>query len=346
MHFFESVNEVLSKNKVAPFPEVGIRFLKDKTPEDKNLAEFHKTLTEFILQLIPTETDVVVRQHLVDLLTQRIKETLDSSYTDQKIIILPSGSCMNGTFLPTADIDFALFFFPCPCKPTEVMQELMDNLSDLSIEGFTPLPQAKVPVLKFSIEPGISIDISFDELQGPLNVFAVRNIFESMPYLLPAQVFLKAVLHTNNLDKPFKGGISSYTLQLMLVAYVQYSGVPSSVTDLITGFCNFYGNVFNFTLTGIDVTGGGSFFSRKNKNKLTLETPAAMYIIDPFNPNNILGLNAFRMNEIKDVLKYVHQRIIGGKWKEVFDSLQNELIENRTMHAILENFAKKEHLLN
>ena len=50
--------------------------------------------------------------------------------------------------------------------------------------------------------------------------------------------------------------------------------------------------------------------------------------------------------KIKDVLKYVHQRIIGGKWKEVFDSLQNELIENRTMHAILENFAKKEHLLN
>ena len=346
MHFFQSVNEVLSKNKVMAFPEVGIQFLKEKVPKEKNLAEFHLHLTDFILQLIPTQSDVIVRQHIVDTLTERIKLIFNPNPGNmQQIIILPSGSCMNGTFLPSADIDFALFFFPWPCKPSDIMQILINELEDLSIDGFTQLPQAKVPVLKFKTMPGISIDISFDELQGPLNVFAVRNIFETMPYLLPAQVFLKSVLHTYDLDKPFKGGISSYTLQLMLVAYVQYSGIPNSVTELIAGFCNFFGNDFNFTLTGIDVTGGGSFFSRHQTKKLSLETPCAMHIIDPFNPNNILGLNAFRMNDIRELLRDVHLKIINGKWKEILDSLQNELIENKSMHATMEKYAKKNNLL-
>ena len=339
MHFFESVNEVLSKNKITSFPEVGLEFLKTRIPEDKNLAEFHQNLVSFIMELIPSKTDVAVRQHIVDTLCLRIKEAL-LSYRS-KVIILPSGSCMNGTFLPCADIDLAIFFFPSPCKPIEVMEFLMAELDDIAIDGFNPLPQARVPVLKFKISPGISIDISFDELQGPLNVLAVRKIFETMPYLLPAQVFLKAILHRSFLDQPYKGGISSYTLQLMLVAYVQHTGEPKNLTELIVGFCNFYGNVFNFTLTGIDVSGSGRFFSRYKEDSLSLETPAAMYICDPFNSNNILGLNAFRMNEIREEFRNVYENITNGEWKTIMDSLSGELAENRKMHIINNKFAQE-----
>ena len=337
MQFFKQVDALLSQNRVAAFPDSGLEFLERPPPEDPKLKIFHEQVVAFIKELIPTDLDVAVRQFIVDKLKTRIESALKD--INNQWIFLPCGSCMSGTFLPTADIDFALYFYPMPCNPPQMMDTVKSELTDLAIEGFNPIPTASVPVLKFSIPPGINIDISFDELHGPLSVLPVRDIFNKNPCLLPAQLFFKTVLHRKGLDQPYKGGISSYTLQLMLLAYIQYAGQPENITDLIVGFCDFYGNIFNFTLTGIDVSNGGKFFSRKEKDKLSLGTPTAMCLLDPLNPKNILGHNAFHMNEIRDELKIIHQQIISGNGKDVIESLMGELIEISGIHAMVLQFA-------
>jgi non-canonical poly(A) RNA polymerase PAPD5/7 len=144
-----------------------------------------------------------------------------------------------------------------------MMEHLQQQLEDLIQPGsLHSLPQARVPVLKFVVEPGIQIDLTIDELRGPLNVISVRPMFTSFPILLTAQLFLKGLLRLNDLDQPYTGGISSYTLHLLLVAYLQYRGEFPYLTEFLGGFCRYYADEFNFTLTGIDVRGNGRLFSR------------------------------------------------------------------------------------
>lgn len=343
MEFYRWVERTMSNQTVIPFPEVGINFLEQNLPPKSDpIYDFNNKLSSFIKQLIPTEDDIKARKHIIDMLCKRIKEALSSQI--QNFIILPCGSSLSGTFLTEADIDLAFYVYPTPCEPSKVMDILMDRLADLAIDQtFQPIPQAKVPVLKFIVEPKIQIDISIDSLYGPLNVRSVRKMFTDIPCILPAQLFLKFLLHRHKLDQPYTGGISSYTLQLMLIAYVQYFGIPQNITSLIDGFCDFYGSHFNFTLTGIDVCQNGCFFSRYKENKLSLESPTTLYIIDPLNKNNVLGHNAFRMNQIRIVFAETHKLISEGKGEELLNNLKEELenfqtLRYRTAQYISNNF--------
>lgn len=338
MEFFRWVERIMPEQKVIDFPHEGIDYLESNDPPpDSPYYSFHKSCVQFIKKLLPTKYDILVRQHIIDELCQRIKESL--SYLKTNLIILPSGSSVNGTFLPEADIDLSLYFYPNPCNAVQVMEILMKQLEDLAIDSFQPIPQAKVPVLKFVVNPGIQIDLSIDELRGPLNVQGVRKIFTSFPCLLPAQVFLKCLLHKNKLDQPYIGGISSYTLQLMLLAYIQHNGIPANITEAIIGICNFYGNEFNFTLTGIDVKGAGRFFSRYQENCLTLESPTTMKIIDPLNPENTLGHNAFRMNQIRKEMQNASNMIINGKGEELLQSFDDVIKSFSEIQQNIEAYA-------
>ena len=340
MEFFRWVERIMPDQKVIDFPHEGIEYLdSNEPPTDSPYYSFHKSLVQFIKKLLPTKYDILVRQHIIDELCQRIKDSL--SYFQSNLIILPSGSSVNGTFLPEADIDLSLYFYPSPCNAVEVMDALINQLSDLAVDSFQPIPQAKVPVLKFVVNPGIQIDLSVDELRGPLNVQAVRKIFTSFPCLHPAQVFLKCLLHKNKLDQPYIGGISSYTLQLMLLAYIQHNGIPANITDAIIGICNFYGNEFNFTLTGIDVKGNGRFFSRYQEDCLTLESPTTMKIIDPLNPDNTLGHNAFRMNQIRQEMQKAYNSIIEGKGEELLQSFDDVIKSFEEIQNNIKTFAEE-----
>ncbi|OHT11514.1 PAP/25A associated domain containing protein [Tritrichomonas foetus] len=338
MEFFRWVERTMEKQKVIDFPRAGLEYLENnEPPEDSPYYDFHKELVQFIKKLLPSPNDIKVRQHIIDELCERIKKALADlkpNNMNSRIIVLPCGSSMNGTFLPEADVDLILYFYPLPCNPVQVMDTLIQQLEDIvQVNSFQPIPQAKVPVLRFVVEPGIQIDLSIDELRGPLNVQAVRQIFTKFPSILPAQVFFKCLLHKAKLDHPYVGGINAYTLQLMLVAYIQHHGIPANITEAIIGICNFYGNEFNFTLTGIDVKGNGRFFSRYDEKHMTLESPTTMIIIDPLNrdPFNAdsdilyLGLNAFRMNQIRQVLQEAYKNITEGNGKALLSTFEETI---------------------
>ena len=334
MEFFNWVNKCISTfNPIGP-SQTSLEFLKNN-PFKPNHKYYHthKKLCKFITKIIPTQADIIIREHIIQNLCERIKMALKAENLNSNFMVIPSGSSLNSTFLPCADIDIVLFFYPVPCNSTDIMNLLMDKLLDLTMDNkFQPIFTAKVPVLKFFVDPNIQVDISIDELQGPLNVVSVRKILEKFPILLPVQLFMKCLLRKYNLDKPYIGGINSYTLQLMLIAYIQYKGVPNNITDFIIDVCDFYGKEFNFTLTGIDTRNNGCFFSRYNENKLNMESPTTAYIIDPLNHDNILGQNAFKMIQIRKAFNDVHDMIVNGNVNELihsFDELLSEFDELR-----------------
>jgi non-canonical poly(A) RNA polymerase PAPD5/7 len=256
-------------------------------------------------------------------------------------MVVPSGSSLSGTFLPEADIDLVMFSFPFPCQPIRLMAQLQQDLADIARPGsFQPIPHARVPVLKFVVEPGIQVDLVIDELHGAVNAPSIRALFAKFPILLPAQMFLKCLLHIHELDRPYTGGIASYTLQILLLAFLQFRGEPAHLIDFICGVCRFYGAEFNFALTGIDVAGNGRFFARFDEDKLRLESPATMYIIDPLNKRNVLGHNSVRTQDLRKVFRETSEMIEAGDVRRLFDPFDRIKAEFQSRRRAIDEYAR------
>jgi DNA polymerase sigma len=127
----------------------------------------------------------------------------------------------------------------------------------------------------------------------------------------------------------------------MLLAYLQHKGEAAFLTEFIFGFCKFYGSEFNFTLTGIDVKGAGRFFCRFDEAKLSLDSPETMYIVDPLNQRNVLGQNAFRMNQIRQVFRETCDAIERGDPALLLDQFQQVVSDFNQKRRVIAEFAQK-----
>jgi DNA polymerase sigma len=188
----------------------------------------------------------------------------------------------------------------------------------------------ETPVLKFSVSPGIQIDLTADSANSALAVPWIRGVFNKFPILWPTQLFLKALLRRRNLHETYKGGITSYPLLLMCLAYLQYQGPGESLLDFITKLCHFYGNKFNPVLVGIDVRGDGCFFPRTD-DLMYERSPAAPYIKDPLEAAHVVGTPTFRMPEIVKLFREIHQQFIekDGRLFDDFAALIGEFEARR-----------------
>ena len=71
---------------------------------------------------------------------------------------------------------------------------------------------------------------------------------------------LKKFIYISNLSAPYHGGISSYGLILMIVAYIQQeyknhegNGEKLWTADLLIGFLKFYGFKMNYVMKSIQI---------------------------------------------------------------------------------------------
>ena len=106
---------------------------------------------------------------------------------------------------------------------------------------------------------------------------------------------LKVFLYQEELDEPFKGGISSNTLIQLIVFVIQYAKEDSRMNlgRLLMSFFNIFGKTFNYFTTGISTRDGGSLFSRIETARLQFKTPVTLCVEDPQIPGQFLGENAF-----------------------------------------------------
>lgn len=143
-------------------------------------------------------------------------------------------------------------------KISEIKDILLDK--EKLIAEFTEFIKSDT-VKKYSFDINeiskIKIDLSFfSNLHRDLNVVDyVKNQVKVNPEITPLIHVFKRYLNLNRLNSSFNGGLSSYSLLLMIIAYVRYPKT-SSVTNLgtmIIGFFEFYGKYFNFNQFVIDV---------------------------------------------------------------------------------------------
>lgn len=99
-----------------------------------------------------------------------------------------------------------------------------------------PIPSAGVPIVKFVSQHGIKADLNSNEQLGVRNSALLRAYVNFHPLVRPFLVFLKTWAKQRNLNDSagMKGPISlsSYSLILMAIAYLQHAGLVPNLQDL------------------------------------------------------------------------------------------------------------------
>ena len=121
-----------------------------------------------------------------------------------------------------------------------------------------------------------SIDITHmsESNTGLKCVNLVKEYLLDCWFIEPLILVLKQMLKVNGLNEPYKGGLSSYGLLLMIVAFIQYRKfnkvrVPQNINlgNILLDFLHYYGARLQYHEYGImckkpgDVSEGNNFYN-------------------------------------------------------------------------------------
>lgn len=226
----------------------------------------------------------------------RLRATVKGLWPRAQVKIF--GSFVSGLSLPTSDLDMVICLPKVhleagPAAPgvlegrNAIKESWQQNLSRcLSGESWVVADSIKVigntaiPVLKVKTRPEcfegapIALDISF-EGPGHRGLEAnqmIVSLLSKHVNLRPLVLVLKCFLSRKSLSEAFTGGLSSYSLLLMIVRFLQEvesTGMhphESRVDDLgalLLGFLRFFGEQFDVRQTGISVR-RKCYFSRRD----------------------------------------------------------------------------------
>ena len=102
---------------------------------------------------------------------------------------------------------------------------------------------------------------------------------------------VKYLLSVLGLNEVYTGGLGSYGLLLMVVAFLQQKketfSDSSPLSKLLSGFFCYYGVEFMYTTHGISVSGEGSLFLKEDHGWLDPKQPHMLCIEDPNNSANV-----------------------------------------------------------
>ncbi|KAG7087448.1 hypothetical protein E1B28_013414 [Marasmius oreades] len=198
------------------------------------VTELSQCLVDFVIQLLPTQEEMQVKEDVRKLL-ERLIRTIEPQSR-----LLSFGSTANGFSLKNSDMDLC-----CLIDSDERLSasDLVTMLGDL-LERETkfhvkPLPHARIPIVKLSLDPspglpfGISCDIGFE------NRLALENTRLLMCYAMvdPTRVrtmvlFLKVWSKRRKINSPYKGTLSSYGYVLLVIYFLVHVKNPPVLPNL------------------------------------------------------------------------------------------------------------------
>lgn len=98
----------------------------------------------------------------------------------------------------------------------------------------------------------------------------------------------------------FKGGISSYSLILMCISFLQLHPRHNSYSNanlgvLLLEFLELYGRKFNYMKTGISIKNGGRYIPKEELQREMVDghRPSLLCIEDPLTPGNDIGRSSY-----------------------------------------------------
>ena len=175
-------------------------------------------LLDFCTYFSPTRTEHATRMDLIDW----IKQIVTSLWPQGKVHLF--GSMKTNLYLPTSDIDLAVFPQSLVVEDMNTQMHRLSNALEQSgkCSYLEIISSARVPLVKFThSDSGVSVDIVFDRETGVIGADNVNMLQSRFPALRPLTYFLKYFLWFRGLNEPFRGGMGSYLLQMLIVHMIQ-----------------------------------------------------------------------------------------------------------------------------
>ena len=169
---------------------------------------------------------------------------------------------------------------------------------------------------------------------GIKSVHLVNTYLKDYTHLKEMTLWVKKLLTLKDLNSPYKGGLSSYGVVILIVAYMNFFSLQNAwlnISQLLIHFLEFYGSKFDERKVGIIINRGGSYYplwARSQSSKITYNSISEhpIMIKDPLNIENNIGKSTYRINDIKNAFSQAANMLTNEK--NNFYQLNEEKIKN------------------
>nr|CAD7195214.1 unnamed protein product [Timema douglasi] len=268
----------------------------------------HEEVEDFYQYMCPSPEEHEMRLNVV----RRIEKVVLQRWPQSKVEIF--GSFRTGLYLPTSDIDLVVIgkWKTLPLRSLE--QALLEH-GIAEPTSLKVLDKASVPIVKLTDKQSdVKVDISFNMSNGVRSAQLIKEFKHRFP-VLPKLVFvLKHFLLQRDLNEVFTGGISSYSLILMTISFLQLHprqdafSPTANLGVLLIEFFELYGRKFNYMKTGIRIKDGGTYISKEEIQKEMVDghRPSLLCIEDPLTAGNDIGRSSYGALHVKQSFDYAY----------------------------------------
>ncbi|XP_030645237.1 terminal nucleotidyltransferase 4A [Chanos chanos] len=268
----------------------------------------HEEIIDFYNFMSPRPEEAAMRKEVVHRIEMIIKELWPSA--DVQIF----GSFSTGLYLPTSDIDLVVLG-KWERPPLQQLEQALRKHNVAEPHSIKVLDKATVPIIKLTDqETEVKVDISFNVETGVKAARFIKDYVKRYP-VLPYLIFvLKQFLLQRDLNEVFTGGISSYSLILMVISFLQLhpridARSPNiNLGILLIEFFELYGRHFNYLKTGIRIKNGGAYIAKEDIMKAMSNgyRPSMLCIEDPLLPGNDVGRSSYGAMQVKQAFDYAY----------------------------------------
>ena len=270
----------------------------------KKLEKLHNLIITSITQMTNSLISIKeLKYNNILYLCQKIKECFQC-----EISIEIYGSYSTGMEIESSDIDISINLINEEKIKNSSKEKLINDLNnflsyDSKFENLIPITSTSVPILKLVINQyniKTKVDLTFD-LENTKNIINYyTNIIKKNPEIKPLTLIIKKLIHKNHLNKVFEGGLSSHSIFIMVASNIKllksnnnYNNNKLNLGELLLDLLRFYGFVFNYTNTIIDITNNNPYI-------ITHELSKVPIFIDPISSINI-SKSSYQFDKIKEL---------------------------------------------
>ncbi|XP_022643352.1 non-canonical poly(A) RNA polymerase protein Trf4-1-like isoform X2 [Varroa destructor] len=333
-----------STQNIYQYPHCVARFggLPWKKPERQykpGVEGLTEEIEDFFKYITPTSEEHAARESIVN----QLKELITAKWPEAELHVF--GSFRTNLYLPTGDIDLGSWGDIPPLFDLErfLVEQGFCERSTLRV-----LDKATVPLIKFrDRKTDIAVDISLNQVNCIKAADYILDSTKRFPCLSPLTMVLKQFLSERNLNEVFFGGLSSYSLVLMIITFLQIHEKQEMVTSekpnlgqLLLDFLYFFGIKFEYEIFGLRVKQGGKLVKKEDLRRDMVyalagainpaqvginPSPQCMLTIeDPVTPGNDVARASYSVGTIKE------------EFRLAYNYLQKGVIEERDpTHSIL-----------
>lgn len=271
----------------------------------RGIIGLHTEIEQFYQYSLPTPAEHALRNEVV----LRIEDVVHKLWPNARVEIF--GSFRTGLFLPTSDIDLVVIGLweklPLRTLETELIERGIANTVRV-------LDKASVPIIKLTDRATqVKVDISFNMQSGVRSAELIKEYKRMYPVLSKLVLVLKQFLLQRDLNEVFTGGISSYSLILMCISFLQLhprqiDHETANLGVLLLEFFELYGRKFNYMKTGISVKNGGRYIPKEELQREMIDghRPSLLCIEDPLTPGNDIGRSSYGALQVKHAFEYAY----------------------------------------